>query len=114
MVEQLTVIDPQTRLSEFAGGLESTETHAVTGDSITGDSITGDSAASPRSSLRQLTGPHTRPEPLNPTSQQKWGQSHPRGTHHQDGRLATCRDPHTLIDCTTTDPCPLKDGATPR
>lgn len=33
MVEQLTVIDPQTRLSEFAGGLESTETHAVTGDS---------------------------------------------------------------------------------
>lgn len=33
MVEQLTVIDPQTRVSEFAGGLESTETHAVTGHS---------------------------------------------------------------------------------
>lgn len=29
MVEQLTVIDPQTRLGEFAGRLDSSETHAV-------------------------------------------------------------------------------------
>lgn len=29
MVEQLTVIDPQTRLGEFAGRLEASEMHAV-------------------------------------------------------------------------------------
>ena len=29
MVEQLTVIDPQTRLGEFAGRLDSAEIHAV-------------------------------------------------------------------------------------
>ena len=36
------------------------------------------SGSSPRSSSRQSTGPQTRPEPLNPTSQPKWGQSRPR------------------------------------
>jgi len=36
----------------------------------------GASASSPKSNLRQLIRPHTRPETLNPTSQLKWGQSH--------------------------------------
>ncbi len=29
LVEQMTVIDPQTRLGDFAGRLDSSETHAV-------------------------------------------------------------------------------------
>lgn len=37
------------------------------------DAVNDASASSLRSSLRQSTGPHTRPESPNPTSQPKWG-----------------------------------------